>query len=212
MLCLLLCLSGTTVFADESKNKKAELKNATQLEKKSKSKESKDTKDSKNTKNSKDNKKEKKDKEDKQGKQNKANKNDKEPKPSNNLKKGQSNKTNTSKSNLDAYPKKMMGWYASMTVKNGCASHLATYKKTKQWPGLEITSQQVINHAEKLVCKPQKIKAMDGNFYVAESCKNEKKSTISRHLIYAKNNEQLGVSGDNKLQTFIECDMPKGGK
>lgn len=203
MLGLLLYFSVIGVFADQSKNNKAEIQKANQLEKKAKSKESKDLKAAKD---SKDTKKDKKDKQDK------SNKNDKQQKPSSNGKVGQSNKTNTSKSNLDAYPKKMMGWYANMAVKNGCASYLTTYKKTKQWPGLEVTSQQVINKAEKMVCKPQKIKAMDGNFYVAESCKSERNSNLSRHLIYAKNNDLLAVSGDNKLQTFIECDIAKGGK
>jgi hypothetical protein len=194
LLSLLLSLSGAAVLANQTSannDNKAKLKNVNQLEQEAKSKDTKAVRNSKTD---------------------KKDKNIKEPKPPKNSKKNQSNKTNTSKSNLDAYPKKLLGRYASMNTKNGCASFALMYKKTKQWPGLQITKQQVSHTAEKLVCKPQKIKAMDGNFYVAESCKIDNRANLSRHLIYAKNNDLLAISSDNKLQTYTECDLPRGVK
>ena len=81
--------------------------------------------------------------------------------------------------------------YASGTNKNACLPVLAIYKKTKQWPNLQITTQKVSNPAEKLSCRPAKIKAMDGNFYVAENCSNGNNRSSDRHLIYIKNKETL---------------------
>ena len=121
-------------------------------------------------------------------------------------------KTLANKNNLDAYPAKIIGMYASGTNKNACAPVLAIYKKTKQWPSLQISTQKVSNPAEKLSCKPAKIKAMDGNFYVAENCRNEKNRSSDRHLIYIKNNDSLRVNSDNKTQVYVECNVKVANK
>lgn len=117
------------------------------------------------------------------------------------------NRNLTNKTNLDAYPSKIIGMYASGSNKNACLPALAIYKKTKQWPSLQIRGQQITNLAEKLSCKPVKIKAMDGNFYVAENCSNEKSSSSDRHLIYIKNNDTLRINSDDKSQTYVECNV-----
>ena len=122
------------------------------------------------------------------------------------------NRNLANKTNLDAYPPKIIGMYASGTNKNACAPILAIYKKTKQWPSLQISTQKVSNPAEKLSCKPAKIKAMDGNFYVAENCRNEKNRSSDRHLIYIKNNDSLRVNSDNKTQVYVECNVNVASK